>query len=217
MSVDLQVCFPQEQIALNSVRLVPNSYFMLDIVGSDFRSVEAVYINQMESPNYIVLSQTRLLARVPEVVANDVITDVQVLARKLTITRNSLIKFTLTPHPQMVTGLLKLIQLFLIILLNTRNSDKFDKNRGASALRSIGKSFGAERSNDVVGDFVISVDNATRQIVGMQSRSTTIPRDERLLSAKVIQAQFSRELCALIVSVEVASMAGKAALANLEV
>jgi hypothetical protein len=217
MSVDLQVIFPQEQIQLNSVRLVPNSFYMLDVIGSDFRSVEAVYVNQVESQNFIVLSQTRLLAQVPESARAGVITDVQVLARKLALTHNSLIKFTLSNNPQMVTGLLKLVQLFLIILLNTRNSDKFDKGRGASALRAIGKTFGADKASDVVGDFVIAVNTATKQIVGMQSRSTTLPRDERLLSAKVVQARFSREINALIVSVEVTSMAGRAALANMEV
>lgn len=217
MSVDLQVVFPQEQIPLSSIRLATGTTNLLDITGQNFESTESVLINQVESQNFIVLSRTKLLAEIPDVVLNDRITDIIVLARQLALTRRSLLKFTLTKNPQMVTGLMKMVQLFLILLLNTKGTDKFEKRRGASALVNIGQSFGAAESQGVVGDFVIAVDTASRQMVGMQGRNQTIPRDERLLIAKVVQARFNKELGALIVSVELTSMAGRAAVANLEV
>ena len=150
MSVDLQVVFPQEEIELNSIRLVPGPPFMLDVIGADFRSVGEVLVNGVASPNFIVLSRTRLLAQVPQVLENDRLVDVSVLSRRLAITEKSLLRFRLTKSPQMVTGLLKLIQLFLIFLLNTKGTDKIDKKRGASALKSIGQTFGADQGGDIV-------------------------------------------------------------------
>lgn len=217
MSVDLQIVFPQEEVRLNSIKLVPGPPFMLDIVGQDFRDVEEVLINGVESPNYVVLSRTRLLAQVPEVIENDRLVDVKVLSRTLRLTQRSLLRFSLTRTPQMVTGILKLMQLFLLVLLNTKGSDKLEKGKGAGALRAVGRTFGAEQGGDVVGGFIVAVDTAARQIVGMQASAPHLPLDERLLSATVLGAAFNKQAGALVVSVEITSMAGRAAVANLEV
>jgi len=217
VSIDLQVVFPQEEIELNSIRLVPGPPSMLDIIGADFRSVAEVKMNGVESPNFMVLSRTRLLAQVPEVLESDRLVDVSVVSRKLAVTEKSLLTFRLSSTPQMVTGLLKLIQIFLMELLNTKGSDKLDKGKGASALKPIGQTFGADQGGDIVSGFVVAVDTATRQIVRRQSMNPGIPRDERLMAAKVLGANFNRQLGALVVNVEVTSMAGRAAVANLEV
>jgi len=86
VSIDLQVVFPQEEIELNSIRLVPGPPSMLDIIGADFRSVAEVKMNGVESPNFMVLSRTRLLAQVPEVLESDRLVDVSVVSRKLAVT-----------------------------------------------------------------------------------------------------------------------------------
>ena len=62
---------------------------------------------------------------------------------------------------------------------------------------------------------VLLVDHSG-QIITSQGRDPILPRDERLLSAKVPAAGFNRELGAIIATVELTSQAGRAALANLE-
>ena len=76
--------------------------------------------------------------------------------------------------------------------------------------------FGADRSGDVVSNFVLAVTQTNRQIIAVQGRDQRLPRDERLLSARVISSSFNRSEGALLVSVEITSQAGRAALANLE-
>lgn len=216
---DFQVCFPAELIRLTSVSVLPNSDpLTLDILGQDFRSVDEVTINDIVSTNVIVLSKNRLLAEVPEVVKNSTAqVEVNVTSRRLTLTPKSLIRFKVGQTPSKVSGILRLVQVFLKLLFTTPGSDIFSKRLGGGALKKIGGSFSKSQSGSIVSDFVVSVDTTTRQIVALQGRDTAIPRDERLLSAKVTSAHFSAQESALIVSVELLSQTGQSALANVAI
>jgi hypothetical protein len=221
MAVDFQVVFPQESIRLNQIRLSPRSPLgvprSLDVHGVDFRAVDEVLINDIPSPDVIILNRNRLLAQLPttlQKVPN--IVSVSVLSRRLTITSRSLIRFRISDTPGRVQGILRLIQLFLKTLLSTPGTDIFAKRSGGGALVNIGETFGIDEGGDIISDFVISVDTTARQIVSRQGRDPRIPRDERLLSARVTAAGFNRELGAIIATVELTSQAGRAAFANLE-
>lgn len=219
MAVDFQVVFPQELIQLTSVTLVPGSKPpMLDIIGLDFRSVDEVLINEIACTNVVVLSKNRMLAQVPSILQTTFhLASVSVVSRKLTITPKSHIKFQVGRTPSKVRGILRLVQLFLKILFTTPGTDIFSPRMGAAALRNIGKNFSSDQGGSVVSDFVVSVGTASRQIIAIQSRDPAIPRDERLLSAKVTAANFDNAESALMVSVELTSQAGQLATANVVV
>lgn len=221
MPVDLQVVFPQELIRLSRIRLSPRGPMQLpltlDITGEDFRSVDEVLIDNVPSPDVLILSKTRLIAQLPDVFQKAPnITNVAVLSRDLTITPRSLLRFRVSDTPGRVRGLLRLMQLFLKVLFTTPGRDIFSRRTGGGALRGIGETFGADEGGDMISNFVIAVDTTARQLVATQGRNPTTPRDERLLSARVTSARFNRELGALLTSVELTSQAGRAALANLE-
>lgn len=221
MTVDLQVVFPQESIRLNTIRLSPRSPLgiprSLDIHGTDFRSVDEVLINDIPSPDVIILSKTHLIAQLPSILQKvPNVVSVSVLSRNLTITNRSLIRFRISDTPGRVRGILRLIQLFLKTLLATPGTDIFSRRSGGGALVNIGETFGVDEGGDVISDFIISVDTTSRQILSRQGRDPRLPRDERLLSARVISAGFNRELGAIIATVELTSQAGRAAFANLE-
>ena len=221
MAVDFQVVFPQESIRLNTIRLSPRSPLgiprSLDVHGTDFRSVDQVLINDIPSPDLIILSKHRLIAQLPNTLQKvPNIISVSVLSRQLTVTSRSLIRFRISDSPGRVQGILRLIQLFLKILLTTPGSDIFNRRTGGGALANIGETFGADEGGGIISDFIISVDTTARQIVSSQGRDPRLPRDERLLSARVTSAGFNRELGAIIATVELTSQAGRAALANLE-
>ena len=221
MAVDFQVVFPQEAIHLNQVRVTPPSPLGLprsvDVIGADFRSVDEVFINDIPSPDFIVFSKTHLQAQLPNVLQSEPkVLDVVVLSRRLTITRRSLLRFRISDTPGRVQGILRLVQLFVKLLFTTPGSDIFNSRSGGGALDNIGETFGADEGSNLVRDFIIAVDNTSRQIVSVQGRDPRIARDERLLSARVISATFNREQGAIVASVELTSQAGRAALANLE-
>jgi len=114
-------------------------------------------------------------------------------------------------------GILKLVQKFLKILFQTPGTDIFNKQLGGGALNTIGQVFNAADGNSIVSNLVIAIDTTTRQIISLQSRDTSLPLDERLLSAKILRAGFNKEESAIDIAVEIVSQAGKTATANLEI
>jgi hypothetical protein len=215
LAVDFQVVFPQQVVHLNAVRILPGMVpRTVDLLSADFRSVDEVLINGLVSPDVVILSQTRLLAQVPDALVRDTITSVTVTSSKLTLTSRSLIKFRLGKTPSKVSGILRLVQIFLKILFTTTGTDIFSPRVGGNALKNIGVTFGAGAGGSIVSDFVVAVDTTQRQIQTIQARDPTIPRDERLLLARVTRAGYDRTEAALIVSLELTSQAGQAATAN---
>ena len=217
MAVDFQVVFPQEAVTLSSVRVLPGPPRVIDVQGADFRSVDDVFLNRVASPDVVILSRTRLLAQVPDSQLEQEILSVNVLSRRLTVSSRSVLRFRISKTPGKVSGILKLVQKFLMVLFKTPGSDIFNKASGTNALRSVGSTFNAGNGNDIVHNLVIAVDTASKQIVSTQSRNSSLPRDERLLSAKVLRASFNKEEGAIDIAVEITSQAGKSATANLEI
>jgi hypothetical protein len=214
---DFQVILPREVIQVTSVRVVPGlSVRTLDVVGEDFRAVDEVLINGTESPDVVVLSKTRLLAQVPDALNRQTISSVSVISQRLVTTQKSFIDFKIAHMPGKVTGVLRLMQLFLKTLFTTPGSDIFSPQWGGGGLRPLGANFGKDQGGDIVSGFIVSVDNTTRQIVQTQSRQSRIRADERLLTARVTNAGYSKSETALLVTIEILSQAGRAATARLE-
>jgi len=216
MSVDFQVCFPQVVVPLSSVRILPGvSPKSVDVLGDDFRSVDQVYINDIASPSVVILSKTRLLAQVPAGLQNSPLNSVNVISTSLTVSPRSTIKFRIGKTPSKVSGILRLVQLFLKVLFTSTGTDIFAPRIGGNGLRDIGLTFGTDQSGSIVGDFIVAVSTAQKQIMTIQGRDPTIPRDERLLASTVTAATYNRQEAALVVTVELTSQAGKAATANI--
>ena len=218
MSVDFQAVFPQEVIPLIAIRQVPGmSPRTLDITGTDFRSLDEVLLNEIPAPGAVVVSQTRLLVPVPASLAHATITSVSVLSRRLTISQRSIIQFRIGRTPSKVRGILRLMQLFLKVLFTTPGQDIFTPKLGAAALKNIGRTFGKGQSDNIVMDFVLAVETTVRQILAIQSKDASLPFDERLLSARLLGSKYDHEQSALVVSVELTSQAGQAAVTNVVV
>ena len=217
MAIDFQTVFPQEAVILNNVTVRPGPPRIVDVLGADFRAVDEVLVNKVASPDVFVVSKNRLVAQVPEAMLSQRILSVAVLSRRLTLSSKSLIRFRIGKRPGKVTGVLRLVQLFLKILFTTPGTDIFNQQLGGGALVSIGQTFGVEEGTDIVNSLVISIDTTAKQIISLQSRNPSLPLDERLLSARILRAGFNKEEGAIDVAVEITSQAGTAAVANLEV
>lgn len=218
MSVDFQVIFPQSAVPLSKVTVVQGmTPRTIRVVGLDFTAVDQVLINDLPSPDVVILSKTVLLAQVPPQLTLVTLTSVQVVSINLTISPRSLIKFQIGPVASKVSGILRLMQIFLKILLTTPGKDIFAPKIGGNALKDVGLTFGADQGGTIISDFVVAVDTASRQILAIQSRDPSIPRDERLLAASVNSAAYNRAEGALVVSVELTSQAGRSATANIMV
>jgi hypothetical protein len=215
VAVDFQVCFPQQSIKITGVSRVPGSDPpTLDVLGEDFSSVDEVLINDIPATNYYVVSRNRLFVVPPVGVPIANVDTVAATSRTLTLSEKSLLKFQISRMPSKVNGILRLVQLFTKVLFTTPGTDAFNQKLGGGALRNIGRTFSRSQTGGIVSDFVVSVDNTTRQLISIQSRQPQLPANEKLLSAKVTSANFSLQEAALLVTVEITSQTGQAALAN---
>lgn len=216
MALDLQVIFPSDIIPLTGVQVIPGLVpRTLDVIGQDFRDIDEVRVNDVRSPSVVVLGQQRLLVQVPPSIVNDTITSVAVISNRLTLTGRSLIRFKLGTRTTKVSGLLRLMQTFLKILFTSPNRDIFSPLIGGNGLSALGSNFSRAAGSSIVADFVISVKSTSRQIVAIQSRDPSIPREERLLSANVLTANFNANEGALIVNIELLNQTGERALSQL--
>lgn len=214
---DLQIVFPIQAIPLTNVTEVPGlGLRTLDVRGEDFRSVDEVLLNEVPSPSVVVLSQTRMLVQVPEPLKYDRITSISVTSARLTLSARSLLRFKIGTAPQRVSGMLRLMQMFLKLLFQTPGTDVFEPALGGGALRAIGASFSKGQAPMILADLVVAVSSTERQMIAIQARQSRLPREEKLLSAKVTGSGFNPLETALLVSMEIRNQAGKVGTANVE-
>ena len=215
MSVDLQVVFPQEVVKITSVTRVPGATPpVLDVVGADFSAVDEILINDVEARDFAVLNKNRLYVTVPDGV-DTIVRSLSVTSRRLVLSPQSFLRFRISNVPSKVSGVLRLVQFFVKILFTTPGTDIFNQRLGGAALKNLGRTFSKADTGGIVSDFVIAVENTSRQIIAIQGRLPQLPQDERLLTAKVTTATFSASDSALRTTVEITSQAGRSALAQL--
>lgn len=215
--MDLQFIQFQDALPVTGVDeipdLVPRS---LEIVGKDFRNTTEVLINEATSPSYIIAAKNRVLAEVPDSEKRLTIRTVSVLSADFTATVQSRIRFRIGQDPKKATGLRAMMQVFLKVLFTTSGTDAFATRLGGSGLKNIGRNFDIGQSSTIVSDFSIAVRRAEQQIKALQSRQPRLPDDEKLASAKLLNAKFDVTLTALLARVELIAQSGKLAYANLE-
>lgn len=186
----------------NAVGVSPRS---LIISGEDFRSVETVLINGSPSPSFIVYSRTELVAEVPEAYRNANITDVSVMSSQLTFTAKSLVTFTVGTRPKKVSGIIRLMQTFLRILLRSPGSNVFHRKSGGGLLSRIGTNI----TNTAAADIAVSVNSTQTYLVGVQTAERNIPPSERLLAAEISAVSVDRQNTAISVTIILTNHAGQ--------
>jgi hypothetical protein len=193
--------------------LVPRS---LSIRGKDFDHAVRVLINDMDSPSWIINSRHQIIAQVPTALELGNVTSLEVLSADFTATARSKIIFELGMNTKKVSGLRLMMQTFLKILFTTPGTDVFVKKLGGGALQVVGKHFDANNTQNLVSDLSISIRRTEMQMIGLQSRQTRMPEDERLAAANILGVRLDPASTTLIARVELIAQSGKLAIANLE-
>jgi len=213
--IDFQSVYAQEMVSLSNVRTVNGPPRSIIVTGEDFRSVESVIINGDYAPEVVITKRTQLIAQVPSSQLVNRVQTVVVLNQKLTLSLKSSLKFRIGNKPGKATGVLKLSQKYLRVLMTTPGSDVFNPNLGGGLLNIIKSQFGIMDGSVALHNAVIAADTATRQVIALQSQNSRLPLDERLLSATVTEAQFDKSTGSILLTVEIESQAGRLAVANL--
>ena len=212
MPIDLQVVYPQETLKLSSIEEIYGcSPRLLLLRGPDFTAVSEVIINDVVSPLWWAQDPNTLLVRLPESEAKKDIASVDVISAQVSYSSSNVLRFRLGTMPRKVGGLLKLIQTYIKILLTTPGSDSWEPQSGGGLLDNLGQYDG----RGIVGDLILANDRVVRQLVQKQSKDLSIPADERLISAKVLSANFDKGSGTIVANIKITNQLGQDGQANL--
>lgn len=214
MPFDLQVIQPKQLISVRSV--TPLTDQVVRIIGSDFRSIESLSLNQ-QNASFFVEGPLSLLAQLPSGLRASNIESIEAVSRELSLTDTNKIFFRLNSQPNLARGSIKLVQGFLRLFLSEPGTDIFDPSLGAGALRNLGQNFSPSQAKDLISDMVISVDRARKQMANIQARHSKLPPDERILEAQLTRAAFDPSTASLVVTIRLVSQAGQLAFSNLTI
>lgn len=187
----------------------------LIITGERLDQASEIYINDIQAPEFAVLSPNRLLAQVPTEERSSVLRKVAVIATVPSIHRKSILHFEVGKSIRAITGLEKLVQAFCKLLLQTPGSDRFNPDEGGGLMRLVGRNVSKGDSKNLQAAVVGAVSRTREQLLARQGANRRIPADERLLTAQAEAVGFDTSTTTLTARIALAAVSGKQAVANL--
>lgn len=216
MAAQLEVIKFRDIVSISSIpRLVPGfEEPTIEINGKDFRSVSKVLINSSPSPEFIIINKNTIYAQLPYTAAG--IKTIEVISNRFTRNESdSRLEYEIGDKTQTVTGIQKLVQLFVKWILQSPGSDIFDVDRGGGLQEMVGQITSGRNMSPVLGAITRAITTTSAQIRTAQVNAKNLPLNERLLSADVQDLQINDQQMEARVRIKVRSVAGPEAVADL--
>lgn len=211
---DLQVAFLKDMARVSSVRPDLSKPFpAVRVIGSHMDAGVSVLINGMESPQFIPVSQTELIAEIPPSV--DIVASVAVLTNTIRSTERSIVLLRVNAQSGKVEGSLRLVQRFILMLLTTPGTDLYNPRMGGGLQSIISRVFGRQETSALKNLCTQAVRKTVADLTDIQASSYHLPPSERIASAQVTGVTFDARTTTLAVQVSLDSEAGRTSTANL--
>lgn len=214
MSIDYQYIAYQDVAQIRKIDIFNGDLATLDITGKGFVDVSAVRINGVDSPEFVVLSSTRVLAQIPSSQRNAGVQDLVVLTARSGSSQSTILSFEAIAAGRVAEGLVKLVQTYIKLLLTTPGTDLY-RPRAGGGLYSLVGSVTDREGTSVRAKATIAVTNTTNQVLAMQSGDSRLTNEERLQSATLLGLSFDPASSTLSLRIRLQSMTGASADANL--
>lgn len=205
MAVDYQVVAFTDLAPVSGVRLYSSNPRSLDIRGSDFRGVDSVLINGVNSPEFVVLGPSRIVAQVPDKEIRNAIQQVDVLLTRNGLTRTTDVDLRAVNPGARASGFTRLLQSFLRLLFTNPGEDFSDPELGGGLFVVVGSS---QSEAELKAAAARAIGTTERQMLGLQSRNPSLSSPERLRSATLLQAEFVPETSSLNIRLKLTAMDG---------
>lgn len=214
--IDIKIILIKDILQVNRVSYIEDFFpVSVRIEGRQFLQATEVLINDINSPEFMVLSDSRLIAQVPESQAKSRLRSVTVLANKPSTDRSSILHLDAGKTFSSLQGIEKLLQYFVKILLQNPGSDIFNPTEGGGVLGLVGRVVTKKDTTSLSASLVSSVNQTRDQILVKQNKITRIPSDERLLRADTEAAGFNPSTTTLAARISIGAVSGRDAVANL--
>lgn len=209
MPSDLQVVEVQSLLLVSRIEIVPGvTPLTVQVEGGPFAGVDEVRVNDVPSPSYIVRSENLIWAQVPDGVADGTLV-VSVLSANSLITDRVLLRFRLGRQTRKVSGLPRLVQQFMRLLMMTPGTNLAYPSLGGGLLQVARSAYAPGGSKDLRADAFMAVQRTTEQLIALQARDNRSPREEKLMRASVERCGIQPQLQSLLLDIEMLSQTGK--------
>lgn len=213
---DIKILAIKDVLQVVQVRLIPGFFpASVEIIGNKLLQADEVTINDLPSPEFVKLSNSKIIAQMPLSQARSSVRKVSVLASSPNPDRRSILRFEAGPTFSKLKGLEKLIQQFTKLLLQTPGSDAFSPELGGGLQTIIGQGVSRKHTQGLAASLVSAVNRTRDQIFSLQSNDSRIPPDEKLLRADTQGVGFDPNTTTLAARVSIGAISGKQAVANL--
>jgi hypothetical protein len=218
--IDLQVIEIRDILPVKRLEIAhgvePRSVY---VRGVDMRSAREVWLNEYKSPDIVVIDNKTVLAQVPAAVDGGPLRSVTVVSSKLTQADRSRIEFRIGDSPRFISGIERLIQVFLKLLLQTPGTDAFAPDLGGGILRAAGRLSRSPTAgaNTLVADVEVGVGRTSKQLLSLQAHEPALALTEKLLYARLLEARFSATDQTLYAIIDLANQAMQSSVVSLEV
>ena len=175
---DIKIARFKNPLKVSSVTRLSNN--ITAIKGEGFLEANEVYINEISQRSYIILSDKEIAVNFP---GDEKILNVAVLTEQLILNQPNLTFFEIGPSFKSIEGMSKLIQNFIVPLMRTPNTNKFD-TFGGGMLKLPGKLM-TNAGGNIKADIVNAVERTKNYLINKQNR-LNIPLAEKLLDVRVV-------------------------------
>ena len=182
---DIKIARFKNPLKISSVTRLSNN--ITAIRGEGFLEANEVYINEISQRSYIILSDKEIAVNFP---GDEKILNVAVLTEQLILNQPNLTFFEIGPSFKSIEGMSKLIQNFIVPLMRTPNTNKFD-TFGGGMLKLPGKLM-TNAGGNIKADIVNAVDRTKNYLINKQNK-LNIPLSEKLLDVRVVAVSIDAE------------------------
>lgn len=180
------------------------------VVGKELNAASEILYNGILAPEFIVSSSTRLIVRIPPSQVGKDLTELKVFASRPLQKIDAMLSLEISRPVQSVKGLDRLIQCWMIVFLTTPGTDVFTPSSGGGA-RSIIGSRTDRRHKSAAADLAIAIQKTESELLKLQSKSFSIPPEEKLLSASLAAVSFDDATGTVSAQVQLRNMVNQAA------
>jgi hypothetical protein len=183
----------------------------LQVTGrGGFLSAQRVFVNDYGIDDFTVISDLELLVRLTSLFSSTPSSQmtVSVAAGELTNTNKVRLLFGSTRKTRKVSGLQKLVQQIVKMLLSAAGSNRFDPGEGGAVMAALGGSLETGAGPRLSADISRALANIEEQLISSQAAQQNLPSVERLLSLRLSGLTFNTEAQSVTAAIRLATFAG---------
>ena len=148
---------------------------VLDIFGpAGYNSIDSVFINGEKSTKLAIISDKRVLASVPT--GTTTIQELQVLTKDTAVVNQVIFESGLAKKPRTLSGVDKVTQKVIKVLMTTPGSDAFNPTLGGGLNSYIGKAFAS--SSELSAEVATAIRTTEEAIIASESRQDLSDREK---------------------------------------